>query len=68
MEDFASKFDCVFSKLQISKTCNSLLHKSIIGLEQSSQDNAQYLRQQMTEIFPVPLENPCTFLLVKETT
>ena len=58
----------VFSKLQISKTCNSLLHKSIIGLEQSSQDNAQYLRQQMTEIFPVPLENPCTFLLVKEKT
>ena len=27
MDDFASKFDRVFSELQISKTCNSLLRK-----------------------------------------
>ena len=33
MDDFASKFDRVFSELQISKTCNSLLCKQIIDLE-----------------------------------
>ena len=56
MDDFATKFDCVFSELQISKTCNSLLCKQIIDLEQSALDNAQYLRRKMTEISPVPLE------------
>ena len=30
MDSFATKFDHVFSELQISKTCNSLLHKRII--------------------------------------
>ena len=54
--DFASKFDHVFSELQISKTCNSLLRKQIIDLEQSSLDNAEYLRREMIEISPVPLE------------
>ena len=53
--DFASKFD-VFSELQISKTCNSLLRKQIIDLERSSLDNAEYLRREMIEISPVPLE------------
>ena len=33
MDNFASKFDRVFSELQISKTCNSLLRKQIIDLE-----------------------------------
>ena len=56
MDDFTSKFDCVFSELQISKSCNSLLRKRIIDLEQSSLDNAQYFRREMTEIYPVPLE------------
>ena len=56
MNDFASKFDRVFSQFQISKTCNSLLRKRIIDLEQSSLDNAQYLRKKMIEISPVPLE------------
>ena len=54
--DFASKFDHVFSELQISKTCNSLLRKQIIDLERSSLDNAEYLRREMIEISPVPLE------------
>ena len=45
----------VFFELQISKTCKSLLRKQIIDLEQSSLDNAQYLRKEMTEISPVPL-------------
>ena len=54
--DFASKFDHVFSELQISKTCNSLLRKQIIDLEQSSLDNAEYLRREMIEISPVHLE------------
>ena len=45
MDDFASKFDRVFSELQISKTCNSLLRKQIIDLARSSLGNAQYLRQ-----------------------
>ena len=49
-------FYCVFSELQISKTCNSLLCKRIIYLGQSSLDNAQYLRREMIEIYPVPLE------------
>ena len=40
-----TKFDCVFSELQISKTCNSLLHKQIIDLMRSSLGNAQYLRR-----------------------
>ena len=56
MDNLASKFDRVFSKLQISKTCNSLLRKRIIDLERSSLDNAQYLRREMIEISPVPLE------------
>ena len=56
MDDFASKFDRVFSELQISKTCNSLLRKRIIDLERSSLDNAQYLRREMIEISPVPLD------------
>ena len=33
MVNFATKFDRVFSELQISKICNSLLHKQIIDLE-----------------------------------
>ena len=56
MDDFAIKFDCVFSELQISKTCNSLLRKRIIDLERSSLDNAQYLRREMIEISPVPVK------------
>ena len=56
MDNFATKFDHVFSELQISKTCNSLLCKQTIDLEQSSLDNAQYLRTEMTEISSVPLE------------
>ena len=53
---FATKFDGKFSELWISKTCNLLLRKRIIDLERSSLDNAQYLRKEMTEIFPFPLE------------
>ena len=56
MYDFATKFDYVFSELHISETYNSLLRKWIISLEWSSQDNAQYLRREMIEISPVPLE------------
>ena len=56
MDDFARKFDRVFSELQISKTCNSLLHKRIIDLEWSSLNNAQYLIREMIEISSVPLE------------
>ena len=56
MEDFATKFDRAFSELQISKTCNSLLRKRSIDLERSSLDNAKYLRREMIEISPVPLE------------
>ena len=33
MDNFATKFDRVFSELQISKICNSLLRKQIIDLE-----------------------------------
>ena len=56
MDDFARKFDRVFSELQISNTCNSLLHKRIIDLERSSLNNAQFLRREMIEICSVPLE------------
>ena len=57
MDNFASKFDRVFSQFQISKTCNSLLRKRVIDLEQSSLDNTQYLRKKkMIEISSVPLE------------
>ena len=56
MDNFATTFDRVFSELQISKTCNSLLRKRIIDLGRSSLDNAQYLRREMIEISPVPLE------------
>ena len=52
MDGFATKFDHVFSELQISKTCSSLLRKRVIDLERSSLDNAQYLRREMTEISP----------------
>ena len=56
MDDFATKFDRVFSELQISKTCNSLLRKRITDLERSSLNNFQYLRSEMIQISPVPLE------------
>ena len=56
MDDFATTLDRVFSELQISKTCNSLLRKRIIDLERSSLDNSQYLRKEMIEISPVLLE------------
>ena len=56
MDDFATKFDRVFSELQISQTCNSLLCKQIIDLERSSLNNGQYLRREMIEISLVPLE------------
>ena len=61
MDDFATKFDRAFSELQIFKTCNSLLRKQIIDLERSFLDNSQYLRREMIEISPVPLEvSHCT--------
>ena len=56
MDGFATKFDCAFLELQISKTCNSLLRKQIIDLERLTLDNLQYLRGEMIEISPVPLE------------
>ena len=56
MDDFTSKFDRVFSELEISETWNSLLRKWIIDLEGSSLNNAQYLRTETIEISPVPLE------------
>ena len=56
MDDFAAKFDCVFSELQISKTCNALLRKLIIDLEGSSQKSFQCFRRKMIEICPVTLE------------
>ena len=48
--------DLTKKKLQISKTCNSLLRKRIIDLERSSLDNAQYLRREMIEISPITLD------------
>ena len=56
MDNFATKFDRAFLKLQISKTCNSLLRKRIIDLGWLTLDNFQYLRGEMIEISPVPLE------------
>ena len=56
MDDFATKFDRVFSDLHISKTCKSLLLQWIIDLELSSLDNTQYLRREMIDISAVPLE------------
>ena len=53
--DFPSKFDLVFSELQISKTCNSLLRRTIIDLERSTLNNPQYLRREMIEISLVNL-------------
>ena len=49
MGDFVTKFDRVFSELQISKTCNSLSCKQIIDLEQSSLDNAKYFSPILLE-------------------
>ena len=56
MDDFATKFDRAFLELQIFKTCNSLLRKQITDLEWLTLDNFQYLRGEMIEICPVPLE------------
>ena len=54
MDDFGKKFDHIL--MQISKTCNSLLHKRIIDLEPLFLDNAQYFRRDIIEISPVPQE------------
>ena len=56
MNNIITKFDHVFSELQISKTWNSLFCKQIIDLKQSSLDNSQYLRRDMIEISPVSLQ------------
>ena len=56
MNNIITKFDHVFSELQISKTWNSLFCKQIIDLKQSSLDNSQYLRREMIEISPVSLK------------
>ena len=55
MDNLAAKFDCVFSEFHISKTCNSILHKTIIDLGQLSLDNTQHLKEEVVEISPVLL-------------
>ena len=51
--DFVSKHDKVYSKLQISRNCNNPLLQRIIQLERNAMTNSRYHRRETLEIKPV---------------
>ena len=51
--DFVSKHDKVYSKLQISRNCDNHLLRRIIPLERNVVTNSQYHRGETLEINPV---------------
>ena len=54
--EFASKYDKVYSELQQCKSFNSHLLNRIIELERNAVTNSQYSRRETIEVNPVPAE------------
>ena len=53
-KDFVSKFDQVYSELQISRKCYHHLFRRIIHLERNALPNSYYHRKDTIEINHVP--------------
>ena len=53
-KDFVSKFDQVYSELQISRKCYHHLFRRIIHLERNALSNSYYHRKDTIEINHVP--------------
>ena len=52
--DFNTNYSRIYSELEVSKNCNSLLRERIIQLERNTLNTSQYLRREMIELNPVP--------------
>ena len=52
--DFLRRLEVVSSDLAITRNCNRLLTKRVVQLERNAVTNAQYHRQELVEVNPVP--------------
>ena len=52
--DFLRRFEVVSSDLAITKDCNRLLTERVVQLGRNAVTNAQYHRQELVEVNPVP--------------
>ena len=52
--DFNTNYSRIYSELEVSKNCSSLLRERIIQLERNTLNISQYLRREMIELNPVP--------------
>ena len=52
--DFLRRLEVVSSDLAITRNCNRLLTKRVVQLERYAVTNAQYHRQELVEVNPVP--------------
>ena len=52
--DFLRRFEVVSSDLAITRNCNRLLTERVVQLERNAVTNAQYHRQELVEVNPVP--------------
>ena len=53
-DDFLRRLEVVSSDLAITRDCNRLLTKRVVQLERNAVTNAQYHRQELVEVNPVP--------------
>ena len=53
-DDFLRRLEVVSSDLAITRNCNRLLTKRVVLLERNAVTNAQYHRQELVEVNPVP--------------
>ena len=53
-DDFLRRLEVVSSDLAITRNCNRLLTKRVVQLERNAVTNAQYHRQELVEVNPVP--------------
>ena len=53
-DDFLRRFEVVSSDLAITRNCNRLLTEKVVHLERNAVTNAQYHRQELVEVNPIP--------------
>ena len=53
-DDFLRRLEVVSSDLAITRNFNRLLTKRVVQLERNAVTNAQYHRQELVEVNPVP--------------
>ena len=53
-DDFLRRLEDASSDLAITRNCNRLLTKRVVQLERNAVTNAQYHRQELVEVNPVP--------------